>query len=79
MPKLLEARDFLHFKIMPFHGEIVRNNGMVMFPRKINGKFAMLCRLDSVNNYISYYDKITIWREAKLIQQPKFDHTLCHV
>jgi predicted GH43/DUF377 family glycosyl hydrolase len=72
MPKLLETRDFLHFKILPLHGEIVRNKGMAMFPRKINGKYAMLCRLDGVNNYISYSDKITIWREAKMIQQPKF-------
>jgi beta-1,2-mannobiose phosphorylase / 1,2-beta-oligomannan phosphorylase len=76
MPKLLETRDFLYFKIMPLHGEIVRNKGMAMFPRKINGKFAMLCRLDGVNNYISYSDKITIWREAKLIQQPKFSWEL---
>jgi predicted GH43/DUF377 family glycosyl hydrolase len=32
----------------------------------------MLCRLDGFNNYISYSDNINIWREAKLLQQPKF-------
>jgi beta-1,2-mannobiose phosphorylase / 1,2-beta-oligomannan phosphorylase len=79
MPKLLETRDFLHFKILPLHGEIVRNKGMAMFPRKINGKYAMLCRLDGFNNYISYSDKITIWNEAKLIQQPKFSWELVQI
>jgi predicted GH43/DUF377 family glycosyl hydrolase len=72
LPKLLTTRDFYHFKVLPLHGEIARNKGMALFPRKVNGKFAMLCRLDGVNNYIAYSDNITIWREAKLLQQPKF-------
>jgi beta-1,2-mannobiose phosphorylase / 1,2-beta-oligomannan phosphorylase len=72
MPKLLETRDFLHFKILPVHGEIAKNKGMALFPRKVNGKYAMLCRLDGFNNYISFSDKITIWHEAKLLQQPRF-------
>lgn len=32
----------------------------------------MLCRLDGFNNYIAFSDTINIWREAKLLQQPKF-------
>jgi beta-1,2-mannobiose phosphorylase / 1,2-beta-oligomannan phosphorylase len=72
LPKLLETRDFYHFTIMPVHGEIAQNKGMAMFPRKVNGKYAMLCRLDGFNNYIAFSDNITIWREAKLLQQPKF-------
>jgi predicted GH43/DUF377 family glycosyl hydrolase len=72
LPKLLDTTDFYHFRIMPVHGEIAQNKGMAMFPRKVNGKYAMLCRLDGFNNYIAFSDKITIWREAKLIQQPKF-------
>ena len=72
LPKLLETRDFYHFKICPLHGEIAQNKGMAMFPRKVNGKYAMLGRLDGVNNYIAYSDHINIWREAKLLQQPKF-------
>ncbi len=72
LPKMLETRDFYHFKILPFHGEIARNKGMALFPRKVNGKYAMLCRLDGVNNYIAYSDDINIWREAKLLQKPEF-------
>lgn len=72
MPKLIETKDFYHFKVLPLHGEIAQNKGMALFPRKIKGKYAMLCRIDGVNNYISFSDDITIWREAKLLQKPKF-------
>jgi predicted GH43/DUF377 family glycosyl hydrolase len=72
LPKMLDTRDFYHFKILPLHGEIAQNKGMALFPRKVNGKYAMLCRLDGFNNYISYSDNINIWREAKLLQQPEY-------
>ncbi|MDZ7606486.1 MAG: glycoside hydrolase family 130 protein [Cyclobacteriaceae bacterium] len=72
LPKILDTRDFYHFRVLPVHGEIAQNKGMALFPRKVNSKYAMLCRLDGVNNYIAFSDDITIWREAKLIQQPKF-------
>jgi len=72
LPKLLNTRDFYHFRVLPLHGEIAQNKGMAMFPRKIKGKYAMLCRLDGFNNYIAYSDNVTVWREATLLQQPKF-------
>jgi predicted GH43/DUF377 family glycosyl hydrolase len=72
MPKMLDTRDFYHFRILPLHGEIAQNKGMTLFPRKVNGKYAMLCRMDGFNNYISWSDNISIWRKAKLLQQPKF-------
>ncbi len=79
LPKLLETKDFYHFKALTIHGEIARNKGMALFPRKIKGKYTMLCRIDGVNNYIAYSDKINIWREAKLIQIPKFHWELIQI
>jgi predicted GH43/DUF377 family glycosyl hydrolase len=79
LPKLLDTRDFYHFRILPLHGEIAQNKGMSMFPRKINGKYAMLCRLDGFNNYLAFSDNVTIWSEAKLIQQPKFPWELIQI
>ena len=72
LPKMLDTRDFYHFRILPLHGEIAQNKGMALFPRKVNGKYAMLCRLDGFNNYIAFSDNISIWRNATLLQQPKF-------
>jgi predicted GH43/DUF377 family glycosyl hydrolase len=79
LPKLLETKNFYHFKALTINGEIARNKGMALFPRKIKGKYAMLCRIDGVNNYIAYSDNINIWREAKLIQAPKFPWELVQV
>ncbi|MDD4921104.1 MAG: glycoside hydrolase family 130 protein [Bacteroidales bacterium] len=72
MPKMIETKDFYHFNVMPLNGEIAQNKGMALFPRKVNGQYAMLCRMDGFNNYIAYSDQISIWREAKLLQQPRF-------
>lgn len=79
LPKLISTTDFYTFKILPINGEIARNKGMALFPRKINGKYAMLCRIDGVNNYIAYSDKINIWNEAKIIQQPKYPWELVQI
>ena len=72
LPKMLETSDFYHFKVSPLHGEISVNKGLALFPRKIKGKYAMLCRLDGYNNYIAFSENLKLWREAKLLQQPKF-------
>jgi hypothetical protein len=42
LPQLLDTRDFYHFRILPLHGEIAQNKGMALFPRMVNGKYAML-------------------------------------
>ncbi len=71
LPKLIETENFYHFRIMPLHGKYAQNKGMALFPRKINGKYAMLSRIDGVNNYIMYSDDINIWEDAKIIQRPE--------
>ncbi|MBS4056660.1 MAG: response regulator [Bacteroidales bacterium] len=72
MPKLIETKDFYNFKVMPIHGENAQNKGMALFPRKINGKYVMLSRIDGVNNYIMFSDNINHWGEAIRLQEPNF-------
>ncbi|MDB5090745.1 MAG: glycosidase [Mucilaginibacter sp.] len=72
MPKLLQTNDFYNFKIMPLYGAGAQNKNLALFPRKINGKFAMISRIDGCNNYIMYSDKINIWEKPIMLQQPKF-------
>ncbi|HMF73727.1 MAG TPA: glycoside hydrolase family 130 protein [Flavitalea sp.] len=72
LPKLLQTKDFYHFKVLPIHGDVAQNKGMALFPRKIKGKYVMLCRIDGVNNYISFSDNINVWRKANILQTPKF-------
>lgn len=71
LPKLLSTKDFIHFKVQPINGKIA-NKGAALFPRKINGRYAMLCRVDGENNYISFSDNITNWHEdIILLSEPE--------
>ncbi len=72
LPKLLKTKDFYHFKIMPIYGEYVHNKGIALFPRKINGKYALIARSDGVNNYIMFSDNINVWQKAQKIQEPLY-------
>ena len=72
IPKLIKTTDFYKFEILPMNGETATNKGMALFPRKINGKYAMLCQVDGVSNFIAYSDSLNNWHEAALIQEPKY-------
>jgi len=69
---LLETKDFYNFKIEPLNGKYAINKGMALFPRKINGKYAMLSRYDGYANYIMFSDNLNVWENAKKIQEPAF-------
>jgi len=72
LPKLMSTRDFIHFKVQPINGKIA-NKGAALFPRKINGKFAMLCRVDGENNYIAFSEDIINWQQdITLLKEPEY-------
>jgi predicted GH43/DUF377 family glycosyl hydrolase len=70
LPKLLETKDFYHFKISPINGEYAQNKGMALFPRKIKGKYVMASRYDGMNNYIMCSEDIKLWRHVTRIEEP---------
>ncbi|AYL97076.1 glycoside hydrolase family 130 protein [Mucilaginibacter celer] len=72
MPKLLQTSDFYNFKIMPLYGAGAQNKNLALFPRKVNGKYVMISRIDGCNNYIMYSDKINIWEKPIKLQHPEF-------
>jgi predicted GH43/DUF377 family glycosyl hydrolase len=72
MPMMIQTKDFYRFKVKPIHGENAQNKGMALFPRKINGKYVMLSRIDGINNYIMFSDKINLWHDAVKLHWPKF-------
>ncbi|MGB4775571.1 MAG: glycosidase, partial [Daejeonella sp.] len=72
MPKLLQTTDFYEFKIGPLYGSGAQNKNLALFPRKINGKYAMMSRIDGWNNYIMYSDRINIWDDPIKLQEPKY-------
>lgn len=72
IPKLLKTKDFYDFTVGPLFGAGAQNKNLALFPRKINGKYAMLARIDGINNYIMYSDKINIWENPIKFQEPKY-------
>ena len=72
LPQLFQTDDFVRFKFATLNGPGVQNKGMALFPRKINGRFAMLSRQDGENIYIMYSDNVHFWGEAKLLFAPGF-------
>ncbi|MFC1765513.1 glycoside hydrolase family 130 protein [Planctomycetota bacterium] len=72
LPKLIITKNFYHFQINPIHGESVQNKGLALFPKKIKGQYAMLSRLDGVNNYVMFSKDITFWNSAQKIQAPQY-------
>jgi predicted GH43/DUF377 family glycosyl hydrolase len=70
LPQLLETPDFLHFKFSTLNGPGVQNKGMALFPRKINGRYAMLSRQDDENILLMFSDNVRFWQTPKLLLQP---------
>lgn len=71
-PQLIITDDFCHFKIRPLHGKAAVNKNLALFPRRINGQYAMISRIDGMNNYLMFSDDLYMWDDATLLQQPKY-------
>jgi predicted GH43/DUF377 family glycosyl hydrolase len=70
LPQLIETKDFVKFKVITLNGKAVQNKGMALFPRRIDGRYAMLSRQDGENNRIMFSDNIHFWQESEIIQEP---------
>jgi predicted GH43/DUF377 family glycosyl hydrolase len=70
--ELLETTDFVSFKMTPLGGPAARNKGMALFPRKIDGRYAMIARQDNQNLYLIYSDDLYTWGEGQSILQPEY-------
>ncbi|MGO9597882.1 MAG: glycoside hydrolase family 130 protein [Isosphaeraceae bacterium] len=72
LPQILETEDFLWFKASTLNGPEVRNKGLALFPRKINGLYAMLSRQDNENIYLMYSDMLHFWYTKEQIARPTY-------
>jgi predicted GH43/DUF377 family glycosyl hydrolase len=72
LPQFIETRDFSRFKFITLNGPAVRNKGMALFPRKINGRYVMLGRQDKENISIMFSDHLHFWDSSQTLLKPKF-------
>lgn len=72
LPQLLETMDFLHFKLYSLKGPAIANKNLALFPRKIDGRYAMLSRQDNENNYVMFSEQLYLWHYKTLLSEPAY-------
>jgi predicted GH43/DUF377 family glycosyl hydrolase len=68
---LLETDDFHHFHISTLSGRYVKNKGMALFPRKVDGYYLMLARHDGENLFLLRSQNLYVWNVSERLQGPK--------
>lgn len=69
-PQIVETRDFSEFRASTLNGPAVTNKGLALFPRRINGLYAMLGRQDGENIHLMFSDTPYFWHESRVIIRP---------
>ncbi len=63
---------FVSFRMTPLKGSAARNKGMALFPRRIDGRYAMIGRQDNENLYLLRSDDLYMWEGGVAILKPKY-------
>ena len=69
---LMRTTDFNNFETRGVQGDHYSGKGMAIFPRKINGRYAMLARQDNENIWLVYSDDFYTWNGGEVIVAPKY-------
>ncbi|MEQ9461277.1 MAG: glycoside hydrolase family 130 protein [Phycisphaeraceae bacterium] len=70
LPQLIRTEDFCHFRMLTLGGSAIQNKGMALFPRRIDGRFAMLSRQDDENIHLMMSDNPHQWSDPRVILRP---------
>lgn len=68
--QIIETTDFVNFKIRGLYGQAINDKGMALFPRKINGKYAMISRQGGEDISIMFSGNIYFWNHSEKLQVP---------
>ena len=71
-PSLFISNDLKTIASHTMAGKFVKNKGMALFPRRINGNYVMSGRLDGVNRYIMESDNVLVWNRGRPSETPKY-------
>ncbi len=70
--ELIETRDFVSFRMSPLQGTAALNKGMALFPRAVDGRFAMIARHDNENLHLIQSDDLYSWEGGVAILKPRY-------
>jgi predicted GH43/DUF377 family glycosyl hydrolase len=71
VPQILQTDDFATFSVSQLHGPVATNKGLAIFPRKINGRFALLSRWDRERNTFASSDDAWSWDRPVTVHAPE--------
>ena len=70
--ELLTTTDFRTFEMRALTGDAAGGKGMALFPRRINGRFAMLGRHDNKNIWLLRSDELLHWSGGVKLIEPRY-------
>ena len=70
--ELLTTSDFKQFAMRALEGKVAQNKGMALFPRRIDGRYAMLGRQDNENIWLMFSDALHRWDTAEKLVAPNY-------
>lgn len=70
--ELLRTTDFATFELNALRGPASRTKGMALFPRKIDGQYAMLARLDHKNLWLLRSSDLYRWDGGAVVLSPRW-------
>lgn len=70
--ELLRTIDFLTFELQPLRGRLSATKGMALFPRRVDGQYAMLGRQDHENIWLLRSNDLLNWNRGEIVVSPRW-------
>ncbi len=77
--ELMTTSDFSSFTLEPMQGSAAKNKGMGLFPRRINGRYAMIGLQDGENLFYLESDDLLRWEGGELLMKPQYAWELVQI
>jgi predicted GH43/DUF377 family glycosyl hydrolase len=70
--EMLTTERFAEFHLAPLRGAAAEHKGLALFPRRIDGRYAAIARLDQESLFFLQSDDRFVWNHGKKIMAPKY-------
>jgi predicted GH43/DUF377 family glycosyl hydrolase len=70
--EMMTTERFADFQLTPLRGAAAAHKGLALFPRRIDGRYAGIGRLDHESLYFLQSDDRFVWNYGKRVMAPKY-------
>jgi predicted GH43/DUF377 family glycosyl hydrolase len=72
LPQIMELHPDRTAEVHTLAGRHATDKGLALFPRRLDGWYAMISRIDGENLYLMLSDNLRFWNTATVLRQPRF-------